>query len=419
MKVIPKTMKTVIVFQLFLLSFFVSLNSTAQWVYTDSVDGPVKNISTSGNNLYVCSGWSGVYISSDSGFTFTSSNNGLGNLCTRTIAARDSLIILGTVNSVYKSINYGNSWILASNGLPPPSENIEVRDIIFKGDSVILASWGAGIYCSLDFCQTWFPINNGLSGYNKQCLFNNGNRIFVGSTYEAPLMGGIHVSDDNGSTWIPKNSGVPMMYPTQYVVISDIAKTGQFLFASTEGRYVLRSENNGEAWITLHNSNEYVPCLFSYSNTLLCGNGYLGITKSDDYGITWSFINEGLQTIFDKDIRTFCRFGSYIYIGTGSNKVFRRPIEEIVTEINEFHNRINAIVYPNPISYQSTIAIPNSPGEKYSLEVFNEVGVSVYQYHALEFNQLILRQNEYRHGLYIFRITGSKQGLFCGKFFVN
>jgi hypothetical protein len=412
-------MKKLLVFQFFLLSFFVSMISTAQWVCTDSVDSPVFNISTSGNNLYVCSSWSGVYISSDSGFTFTSSNNGLINLCTRTIVAKDSLIILGTSNSVYKSIDYGSSWFLASNGLPSPSENFDVKDIIFKGDSIILASWGAGIYCSLDFCQTWFPINNGLSDFNKRCLFDNGNRIFVGSMYETYLNGGIHVSDDNCSTWIPKNSGVPMMYPNQYVEISDFSKINQFLFASTEGKNVLKSENNGETWHVLNNPTDVVHRLFSYSNTLLCGHSGFGVTKSDDYGITWSLINEGLQTIDDKDIQTFCRFGSYIYIGTWSNKVFRRPIEEIGTKINELHNRINAVVFPNPISSRSIIAFPNSPGEKYSLEVFNEAGFSIYQNHAVEFNQLILSQSEFRHGLYFFRITGTKQGIYFGKFLAN
>ena len=404
-------------FLLILIPFFCSLITYAQWSAVDSVNSAISNISTSTGKLYVCSVTTGIYISSDSGNTFIPSNNGLPNLNTRVILAKDSLLVLGTNQQIYKSTNYGSSWSLASNGFPSNGGS-NVECIIFKGDSILVATYGNGIFCSLDFCQTWFTLNNGFTDLYRSCLFVNGNRLFAGTMYAGS---GIYVSDNNGSSWVPKNNGVPKMWanPSKYVDITAFTEIDQAIFATTSGGNILKSVDNGESWNMLNNPNNYQWTIFTSGWTLLAGHEGVGVSRSDDLGNSWNFENDGLITLDDKDIRTFCILDSYIYTGGWSHKIFRRPVSEIVSSISENNSRIKIVVYPNPISDQSKIIIPHSFAKKYTLEIYNNEGICIKTLSGLEVNQFELQKSEFGNGIYFFRITGSEKGSFCGKFIVN
>jgi photosystem II stability/assembly factor-like uncharacterized protein len=348
----------------------ISINVTAQWIAVDSIESAVLNISTSGGKLFVCSATSGIYISADSGVTFNPSNNGLANLNTRVIRTKDSLLILGTNQSIYKSIDLGTTWILSSNGVPANTGS-NVEDIIFKGDSILVATYGNGIFCSTDYCQNWFTLNNGFTDLYRSCLFVNGNRLFTGTKFGGS---GIYISDDNGLSWVPKNNGVPTMFgnPNKYVDITAFTNIGPTIFASTLGGNILKSEDNGENWNILANPNNYQWTIFSSGWTLLAGHDGVGVSRSDDSGNSWNFENEGLISINDKDIRTFCILGSYIYTGGWSQKVFRRPVNEIISGIQENHERKNIVVYPNPgtehLIIESGLQVSGSQFTFYSIE---------------------------------------------------
>jgi hypothetical protein len=190
-------MKKLLIIQLILFQF--CFMSHAQWVLTDSVESWITNFSTSGGFLYGCSAAAGVYISADSGLNFVSSNEGLENLNTRIILPRDSMLVLGTNNSIYKSVDYGATWELASNGFPITTQESNVTGLIFRGDSILVATYGNGIYCSVDFCGTWFPLNNGFTDLHRNGLIINKKRIFTGTMYAGD---GIYASDDEGETWV-------------------------------------------------------------------------------------------------------------------------------------------------------------------------------------------------------------------------
>jgi photosystem II stability/assembly factor-like uncharacterized protein len=403
---------------LIILSFVVPAHLFSQWVALDSINSAVCNISTSGNKLYVCSAISGVFISSDSGYTFSPSNNGLANLNTRFILTKDSLLVLGTNNSVYKSIDYGTSWVLASNGIPS-STNSNVEDLIFRGDSILVATFGNGIYCSLDYCQNWFPLNNGFTDLNRSCLFSNGNRLFAGSGIGGS---GIYSSDDNGATWVPKNNGVPKTWvdTSKYVDITSFTMINQILFVSTHGGNVLASEDDGENWNVLGNPNNYIWTIFSCGNTLLTGHDGLGVCRSDNLGNDWNFENEGLEYLPYIDIRTFCKFGSYIYTGTGgfSNTIFRRPVSELITGIFEKKDGINTLVYPNPVSGISKLLIPDCQKEQYSLSIYSINGNLIKKIEYPSGMFFIISKCDFEKGFYSFLLKKNGSRISSGKFIV-
>jgi hypothetical protein len=330
---------------------------------------------------------------------------------------KDSLLILGTNKSIFKSIDYGATWSLSSSGIPA-SGGSNVEDIIFKGDSILVATYGNGIFCSVDYCQTWFGINNGFSDLQRSCLLSNSNRLFAGSMYGGS---GIYVSDDNGANWVPKNNGVPMMWvdPTKYVDITSFTVVDQVVFASTHGGNVLKSENNGESWEQLACPNNYIWRIVNINNTLFCGHDGTGITESKDYGNTWSIENDGLEGFNDRDIRSLCKSEDFIYTGSWSYKIFKRPIDELATEVPKNSIKNQAIVSPNPISDNSKIIISQNLSGPFTFEIFNGMGVCIRESCGTDLRQIILSKGDFKKGIYFFRLIFKKQQTVYGKFIVN
>jgi photosystem II stability/assembly factor-like uncharacterized protein len=411
-------MKKFLFVQLFLFNICSLIPTHAQWIITDSVDSWITSFSTSGGYLYACAAATGVYISSDSGFNFVPSNDGLENLNTRVILPKDSLLVLGTNNEIYKSIDYGFTWSLASNGFPTTGDSSNVTGIIFRGDSILVATYGSGIYCSVDYCETWFPLNNGFFDLYRTGLYINGKRLFTGTSYGGS---GIYASDDGGATWVQKNNGVPMnpYDPDKYVDINSFTNIGATLYVTTHGGNILKTEDNGESWNALNCPNDYGHTIINVDNILFCNVGGSGVTESEDMGETWVFINEGLITPMDNIIHSLSRFGPYLYAGTHSDKIFRRPIDELITGIPNQNDPVLAFVYPNPVSDHSKIAIPISMRDNFTIEIYNEVGQLVKRLTGLNCDQFELNRKEFCSGIYFLKLIGSNNTFSAGKFIVN
>lgn len=402
---------------IFSISLLLTIFATnAQWIELDSLASPIVNISTSNENIYVCTAVSGVYISNDSGNTFHQSNEGLDNLNTRIILPKDSLLILGTNNSIYKSTNHGSTWELSSNGFPTNGDLSNVESIIWKGDSILVATYGNGIYCSIDLCQNWFSLNNGFTDLFRSCLLNDKNIIFTGTQYGGS---GIYVSYNNGEFWTQKNNGVPTnpYAPDKYVDITSFTTYNSSTFASTYGRGILKTENNGDLWYGISCPYNYVWTIINIDNLFICGHSGGGVTISNDFGENWTITNEGLG-IFDTDIRTFCKFDDYIFTGTWSRKIFKRPFSELITSTNKNYNYNLLKIYPNPITFKSIIDIPISNSEKYSFKIYDESGTCIINEPDFDNNSIILRKEDFKSGVYIFNLIVNSKKSYYGKFIV-
>lgn len=400
------------------LPFYYSSTAFAQWEQIYNSQNQNQQISSSADKLYICSTNKGLLISSDSGYTFNQSNNGLNTLYTKRLLIRDSLFILGTGQGIYKSIDYGSTWVPENNGMP--FINNKIMDIIFKGDSILVATEQKGLYCSVDFCQSWFPINNGFAELYFRCLLYDGHRLFAGNCSGK----GIYISDDNGLNWSQRNYGVPhdIFAPSDYVIITSFTMINQTIFASTYGGNLLKSDDNGESWIVLNNPNHYIWTVFHIGNTLYTGHSGAGPCKSEDAGESWSIIGDGMITTTDKEVYSFCTLGLYIYatggVGTSGN-VFRRPIPINYTQIPEYAMQENATVYPNPITHQSKISFTTSEKTNFTFEVYNLSGECIKILAFLEYDQLVVNRNDYPVGVYLYKITGKGNEKFFGKFIIN
>lgn len=398
---------------LIILNLLVSVPLFSQWVYMDSVGNNIRALSSSLNYLYACTSLDGIFYSVDSGFSWHASNNGITDMNVRTIAGKDSLLFAGTQTGLFKSLDLGMTWIHAY-GIP----SSDIREVKFRGDSILIGSFGSGIYISVDDGFSFSLVNNGLSDHYINCLFVHGSRIFAGTDQG----GGIFASDDNGATWVQKNNGVPVnpWAPSKYDMILCFANNGSTLFASTWDCGILISEDNGESWGQIQVGNNTV---WNYINSITCYNGGLlagcygtGIYKSIDNGMTWVEINEGLP---DWSVQSIHIYGNYLYAGTTNAHVFRRPLSEIITSIQEDGNMEETNVYPDPVTGISKILIPDYQQEQYSLTIYSVNGNLIKGNEHPSGNFFTISKSDFNKGCYFFSLKKNGIRVSSGKFIVN
>ena len=81
-----------------------------------------------------------------------------------------------------------------------------------NGSNIFVAIENEGIYRSTDYGQTWLPANNGLTDslwlniirpLNVSALTINGNYIYAGTQGSGK---GMYISTNNGQSWVPVKS---------------------------------------------------------------------------------------------------------------------------------------------------------------------------------------------------------------------
>lgn len=399
---------------LIILNLLVSVPLFSQWVYLDSVGNNIRALSSSLNYLYACTSLDGIFYSVDSGFSWHASNNGITDMNVRTIAGKDSLLFAGTQTGLFKSLDLGMTWFHSNNGIP----SVDVHEVRFRGDSVLIGSYGGGIFVSADDGFSFSQVNNGLSDRYINCLYVHDSRIFAG----AEGGGGIFASDDNGATWVQKNNGVPVdpWAPAKYDIILCFANNGSTLFASTWDCGILISEDNGESWVQIQVGNNtvwnYINSITSYNGGLLAGCYGTGVYKSVDNGMTWLASNDSL---LDWSVQTIHIYGNYLYAGTTNAHVFRRPLNEIITGIQRNGSLEGMKVYPDPVTGISKILIPDYQKEQYSLEVYSIKGNLIRGNEHPSGNFFTISKSDFDKGCYCFFLKKNGIRVSSGKFIVD
>lgn len=124
---------------------------------------------------------------------------------------------------VYRSVDGGEHWNPASNGLPRRGESdVPVYDLAaVRG--VLLAQTPEGLYRSSDGGANWSAVATGFPQ-------NVGMRRFAvaGGTAYLAGSGGVYVSSDAGITWGPMNAGLPQGVSVQFISVA-----GTTVYAAT------------------------------------------------------------------------------------------------------------------------------------------------------------------------------------------
>lgn len=174
-----------------------------------------------------------------------------------------------------------------------------------------------GLYVS-SHGESWTMVNSSSLPEDIRDIETVGNSLFLGTG------SGIYRSDDEGLTWVQKNSGFP--FGDKW--INHLAFSGSTIFAAGTTGGMLRSTDNGESWTVINNglTDNYIYCLTSSETVVFAGTGdqNMGVFRSTDNGDSWQQVNSGMgyyingQWVYGEApmITSLAIVGTDLYAGT-------------------------------------------------------------------------------------------------------
>lgn len=285
----------------------------AQWTQTS---GPavtyVHSLVCKGTTLYAGT-TSGVFVSPDSGATWTARNNGLTTLEAWSLCLCDSLLFAGTRGGgAFLSHDDGLTWKAINGGLT----NVNVYSFATIGSTVFAGTGGSGVFVFNRSTETWAPSNSGLSMADVYALLAVGQNLYAGIDAST----GVYVSS-YGAAW---TAAITAGYPS---TVFGLARIDTLLFAATDccnGVYAtsINTINWKEAGPGV---NYHFSCaLCSVGTALYVGTNMTGVLRSTNYGQSWSSVNSGLPT--NPSVYCFAVCGSNLFCGTYGSGVYRMSV---------------------------------------------------------------------------------------------
>jgi hypothetical protein len=291
-----------------LFAVLTSFAVEAQWIKTDGPGGgKIISLASGGNELCAGTTMGRVYVSQDSGLTWTG-NKVLGWVSDdiEAVAISGSLVFAGTDGSgLFRSTNSGATWSQVGSGYSPLNT---VTAITIKGVNIFVGTSTGYLYRSTDSGVSWVQLTVGVPvSYRINTLVNDGVNVFAGAN-------GVYRTINNGASWTLMNTGFgAFSYSVESLAIYDTTiVAGVAGSASINGMY--KSVNNGASWIRKY----FGPSIMSvaiYGPHIYCGNSY----HSSDYGATWTSYSFGMTSIYISDL---AMVGSRLYAGTDAAGVF-------------------------------------------------------------------------------------------------
>lgn len=279
----------------------------SQGLYNSSVVSLVR----SGEYLYASTDRSGVARSADDGETWVDADIGLPAGSTSSFATANGKLFLGTMKGIYVSTDDGARWrkesALTGTGL---SSLAVIDDSIYAltSNGLFVSSRDSISWKRLGLIASWAP------------LIRSGNTLVAGS------LGFVKLSYDRGLTWHDGGSGLTGSHVTSLAVMGS-----KLLAGTTPG--VWTSTSNGVTWQASSNSLlAVVNSLLVHGASLLASTYEQGVYLSTDSGRTWKAINEGL---LPRTVNTLFIDGAMLYAGTSNGGVWRRPLTDLVTSVDE------------------------------------------------------------------------------------
>jgi hypothetical protein len=306
-----------------------------------------------------------------------------------------------------------------------------VLDLAVVGPN-LLAGVNGGIFLSYDNGTTWAPIDSGLPfpSFGGHFLVrqningtNNTDVLVATSAAGEPEPELIYCSTDNGISWTKASNGI-MLHP--YGVIGSIVAlpnnsggttilTNIFSWFCTNcPGGVYRSFDNGSNWEAADTSMKYASSFAvntSYeSNYLFAGTSENGVMLSTNSGTSWTQVNSGLA---DLDIRSLAISDVYLFAGTESNGVWRRPLSELITDVeNQSDYNPSTFTleqnYPNPFNPTTTIKYSIPFSEFVTLKVYdvlgNEVATLVDEQKLAGSYEIVFNATNLSSGMYLYTL---------------
>ena len=197
--------------------------------------GPTRGFTSDSLYIYTCTS-QGVFRSENNGASWESKSNGLSNLLSHGIINSGSRLVHVSPGGISISLDHGENWTAA--GLT----GTDVRCVTHIQDTLFVGTNGQGIYKSGDWGQTWLEINNGLSSTRFRAIQRKGNTLFAGGG----IGSGVFRSTDFGANWELLSNGI---ISNSY---RGFASNDNLIIAGSTAAGVFYSLDNGDSWTQIN-----------------------------------------------------------------------------------------------------------------------------------------------------------------------
>ncbi len=301
---------------------------------------------TTGTSAYTIAETStgGIYLGSFDGIRYAPDTGGNFSLLNSDLPTNPdirSLVIgstgtlyAGAMGGFYVSINNGNNWSKAVNGLTAK----DVYSLSKQADNTLLAGTENGLFITSNDGANWSKnISNFINtGINQIIELDNGS-FFAACDF------GLFQSVDDGETW------TAIAHFDTMQVRALLQHASGTLFAGTGNHGLWRSTDNGVNWNNAINglTNPEVIALETDDLDQLYATNYSGVYRSTDNGVNWSSVFGGYEAIdMIVDENSYIYFASYdgIYRST-NNGTNWSLINTSLTNVNALENRDDGYLY--------------------------------------------------------------------------
>jgi hypothetical protein len=227
---------------------------------------------------------SGIWVSSDSGASWTQRNS-TSNINSVKLSS-DGTKIYATYrgwasSQVLISNDFGLSW---STSRPTGYECWDAcaLDISSDGTKIYLINYGAGVYVSSNSGTSWTQTNSNRYNFTSVASSSSGQYVLISEESNRKL----YLSSDYGQTWI--NLSAANSFNTNWVSV-DISDDGQKLVATGYQNYVYTSSNGGTTWTTRTavSGTQVRVASSSDGNVIVATNWGSNLRLTTDGGANW------------------------------------------------------------------------------------------------------------------------------------
>jgi len=240
-----------------------------------------------------------VYLSSDSGESWTEIHGGLTNrIHDLAFDSHDpAALYAAALGGVFVSSDRGESWDLANTGL----KAVQIPSLVINPDDPAILYAAAeenGIFISMDGGGSWDPANTGLDG---SPVFTLAIDPQTPSTLYAGTASGVYASTDGGGTWSAGNTGMSehtMSTPSIHLLRIAPQSPANIYALGTSIDGLFKSGDGGQSWSAIDTGlgyntiNDFV--IDPQAGEILYIGTYEGVYKSQDGGESWEPASTGL-----------------------------------------------------------------------------------------------------------------------------
>jgi len=239
-----------------------------------------------------------IFVSNDSGTTWSDSSPATKTLRVRSLAITPGGTVIAGAQGLFRSTNHGAVWNTSNNGLKEAIPAIVGGGIAVTKNNHFIEGSEYGLWKSTDLGQTWLLASNGIRHPLIEFVFCDSLGYLFACAHSLPRhessVNRLYRSTDDGETW----DTVKVSFDAIYSLIAQGFNNDLYLAhgfgaqppsASIIGSSCAKSTDRGATWFDL-------PCLgggkgfavgVTKQATVLFGGESLGLFRSTDDGASW------------------------------------------------------------------------------------------------------------------------------------